>query len=73
MGGLKRVPSGHQLRLRPLWAAVWSGRGRGRRGDSGLGRVGRISRYHTATFFTNFRVTRGGAEPLGDVERGNRF
>ncbi|KAB0399304.1 hypothetical protein E2I00_003123, partial [Balaenoptera physalus] len=51
-------------------AAVWSGRGRGRRGDSGLGRVGRISRYHTATFFTNFRVTRGGAEPLGDRARG---
>lgn len=44
MGGLKRAPSGHQLRLRPLRAAVWLGRGRGRRGDSGLGRVGKISR-----------------------------
>ncbi|XP_040496590.1 carboxy-terminal domain RNA polymerase II polypeptide A small phosphatase 1 isoform X3 [Ursus maritimus] len=48
----------------PPRAAVWLGRRRGRRGDSGLGRVGRISRQYTATIPTNFRVTRGSTEPL---------
>lgn len=53
------------LRPRPPPPRARSGRGAGgARGDSGLG-GGRISRQHSATIPTNFRVTRGGAKPLG--------
>lgn len=50
---------------------VWSREGC--RGDSGLGRVGRISRQHIAALPTNFRVTRGSAGPLGGTEGSNYF
>lgn len=45
----------------------------GCRGDSGLGRVGRISRQHTAALPTNFRVPRGSAGPLRGAEGSNYF
>lgn len=72
MGGAEEGAFGPPAEAPPR-AAVRLGRRRGRRGDSGRGRAGRISRQHSAMIPTNFRVTRGSAEPLGGPGVGQPF